>query len=294
VSRWLLFLSGLPWYARLPVKWLVFAVTVLLVCYPNPRLLRRHLEHWRDPDRLIEPDARELEPLWEELRPKVAPELAGPQALKVVEKYVYDRIPYAWDWDTWGAADYLPTLAEVIEKGREDCDGRAVVAASLLRRLGFQAQIVTDLGHVWVKTDQGETMGPGKVKVVVATAEGVRVQEGAWKQVARAVAYGIAPFPLVRELIVLGVLWWLLLRPGGGALCASAALVLLLNGLIILRLAGADYRNPNVAMQMAGLLNVLGALAVLLVWGPRRVRRAANAANGAACSPSSVGLPRPM
>ena len=55
-------------------------------------------------------------------------DISEPHALvRGVEKFVYGHVPYAWDWDTWGVADYLPSVAEVRRMGREDCDGRAVV-----------------------------------------------------------------------------------------------------------------------------------------------------------------------
>ena len=125
-------LNRLRWPLRIPVKWAIFAVVVLLVCFPYPHMLIRHVRHWRDPDALIAPDAQVLRPFVEELLPLLdnrSPE----EALEHVERYVYEKIPYEWDWNTWGVADYLPTVEEVMEKGVEDCDGRAVIAASLLR-----------------------------------------------------------------------------------------------------------------------------------------------------------------
>ena len=269
----LLPLNALRWYLRGPAKVAVLMLTVLAVCFPYPRLLARHIEHWRDPMKLIEPNSAQLTPLLAELEPKLTPDLSAQDTLRTVERFVYQKVPYAWDWDNWGTADYLPTLDEVFERGKEDCDGRAVVAASLLARLGYQAELVTDFGHVWVKTERGDTMGPGKHQALRVTKEGIELQEGALGQAVRNLAYGISVFPLRRELLVLLVLWWLLLRHGGGKLCSLVGLVLLLDGLLILRLAGADYRNPVLAMQMVGLVNLGAGLFTLLIWARRNARR---------------------
>ena len=280
----LFFLNKLRWYVRLPVKWLILGLTVLAVCFPHPDVLMRHLRHWRDPNALIERDAAALEPLVRELEPRMTADLSPGDALSTVERFVYERIPYDWDWNTWGTADYLPTVTEAIEKGREDCDGRAVVAASLLSRFGFKAQIVTDFAHVWVKTEHGELMGPGKRKAMIGEDGGLQVQVGAFSQLPRALAYGVAPFPLVRELIVVTMVWLLLLHEAGrpvdrlGAwgrwVRHLAALATLVAGLLLLRIGGRDYYHPTGWMQLAGVVAIVAGIAALLGWG-RAARRSA-------------------
>ena len=273
------FLNRLSWYTRIPVKWAIFGLAVLIVCFPNPRLLVSHVKHWRDPNALIEPNAEALQPLLEELRPSMHDDLAPADALKRVQSFVYEKIPYEWDWITWGAVDYLPTVTEAIEKGREDCDGRAVVAASLLRNFGFEAQIVTDFSHVWVKTDKGETMGPGKKKAIVATEEGLIVQSNALAEIPGAVAYGVAVFPPGRELILVGVFWLLLLRRGGGVLCGIVALVGLVGGLLLLRAGGATYLEPMVWVQVSGAVCLFGSGVLMVTWGSFHARRVCRAAS---------------
>ncbi len=267
-------LNNLRWYARLPIKWAIFALTVLAVCFPYPGLLSRHLRHCRDPNALIEPDAPAIQPFVEELRPKLTENLPPRMALKLVERFVYAKIPYEWDWNTWGTADYLPTVAEVIEMGKEDCDGRAVVAASLLRNFGFDAQLVTDFSHVWVKTDHGETIGPGKTKALIATDRGLRINPKALAELPKALAFGVAVFPLPRELIVVAVLSLLLLRRGGGVLCSLGGPALLLLGLMFLRAGGEDYHQPSLWMQWVGFASLLAGFATLLLWAGHKARNA--------------------
>jgi len=250
---------------RVPVKWAILALTVLGVCFPYPHVLVRHVQHWRDPQSLVEPDAQGIVEMVSELQPRLRPELSARETLKVVERFVYDKVPYAYDWETWGTADYIPTVSEVFEMGHEDCDGRAVVAASMLQRLGYKAELVTDFTHVWVKTDKGETMGPGKKKAIVATDEGLKIQRGALGELPKALGYGVAVFPLGRELIVLLVAWWLLLKPRGGKGVAAVAFMLLIGGLLFLRAAGKDHTNPAEKVQLIGLAGMAVGLLALLV-----------------------------
>lgn len=268
-------LNKLRWPWRIPLKWAVFGLTMLAVCFPYPHRLIGHVRHWRDPNALVEPDAPALQPLIEELRSRLSADLLPEETLKRVERFVYEKIEYEWDWNTWGTADYLPTVTEAVEQGREDCDGRAVVAASLLRHFGFQAELVTDFAHVWVKTEVGETMGPSGEKAVIATGEGLQIQRGALAQLPRAVAYGIAPFPLIRELIIVVVMWLLLLRPQGGVYCSSIALTLFVVGLMALRSAGHNYRHPVVWMQLVALAAILAGFFCLLIRAKHNSERAA-------------------
>jgi hypothetical protein len=237
-------------------------------------LLVRHLQHWRNPDVLVEPDATALQPLWEGLCSRLDDGLPPAMVLEQVEQFVIERIPYEWDWNTWGTADYLPTVTEVLEMGKEDCDGRAVVAASLLRRLGFEAQLVSDFAHVWVVTDHGATMGPGGRRAITATSDGPRLQLAAIVQVPRALAHGIAVFPWQRELILLFATWLLMLRAPGRTANNVAGLALLLAALMLVRWGGRDYRQPIVWLQWSGLVCAVGGFCTMLLPpGSRRLRR---------------------
>lgn len=271
---WIRFQNG-RWWWREPLKGALLGLTVFGVCFPYPWLFVRNVQRWRDLGALIEPQAEELVPLLDELRPKLDGIESGPDALKVVEKFVYEKIPYAWDWETWGVVDYIPRVEEVLAAGQEDCDGRAVVAASLLRNLGYQAELVTDITHVWVKTDRGETMSPGRMKKFIETSDGgLRINWRALTNIPSSMAYGVGVFPLGRELIVLAVLWLLYLCPGVPWPVLGVALLLMLDGLVILRSSGADPWHQNVVTQWFGFANlVLGV--VVLDAGNRRARRKA-------------------
>lgn len=272
-GRRVFFLDSYRFLARIPLKAAILAGTVLFVCFPFPRLAIRHVRHWTDPNALIEPDSAALRPWVEELRPMLATIVEPKAALKTVEKFVYQKVPYDWDWNTWGLSDYLPTVDEVIAKGREDCDGRAVVAASLLANFGFKARIVTDFAHVWVQTDKGETMSPGKRKAVTATDQGMKVDWKALGDLPNVLGYGVAVFPWPREAIILLVAWWLMLDRRATWRRAAAGAALLTVSLILIRWAGDDYWNPNRWVRTCGIVLLAVTTVGMVVVGWRSSRR---------------------
>ncbi len=258
--------NNMRWYARWLIKWVIFGLAYGVVCFPHPTLLVRHLQHWSNPEALIEPNAPQLEPFVKELRSQIGNGPPDRATLAAVEKFVYRKIPYAWDWNTWGMADYLPTVAEVIGKGREDCDGRAVLAGSLLTRLGVPARLVTDFTHVWIDTDLGATMGPRAHKAIEVTNHGMKLNAGGLAELPRAVAFGVSVFPLTREVILVVVLWLLLLDRRVGRLTALVSLTLLFAGLLAIRFGA---QNPNLATTWTTLLGtavMLGAIALPFVF----------------------------
>ncbi len=257
-------LNRLAWPMRLPIKWMIFGLATFVVCFPSPSTFYRHVQHWRNPNSLIEPDAPSLSPLITTLEQRLAGVTTDERKLQVVESLVLEKVPYDWDWNTWGTADFMPTVTEVMDMGREDCDGRAVVAASLLKHLGYDAQIVTDFAHVWVKTEAGELMGPGGKKAIEATDEGLKFNWSGLATLPAAAAYGVAVFPLIREIILLVVLWSLFRRRRQGFLYDLVAFGLLVGGLMSMRIGGEDYRSPILWLQWLGLIAIFIALSVMM------------------------------
>lgn len=268
-------LNERKWFVRLPTKALVLAATVFFVCFPYPALFWRNIARWRNPMALIEPHAPALQPWVDELQATLPPGAADRRIVKHVEAFVYDHVPYAWDWDNWGVSDYIPTVSEVVERGKEDCDGRAVVAASLMVRFGVSARLVSDFAHVWVTTAAGDAMGPGQPPAMVSTDRGLKIRWSAVPNLGRACAFGIAVFPWPREAIVLIVLWILMLRRGGGFATSVLPGVGLAMGLWALRAGGIDYWRPVSWLQPAGAMLMVGsaiALRVCTSWWIRRTR----------------------
>lgn len=268
LSAWRRFHTRTSPLIRWPVKLAVFGLVLAGVLWPYPALLPAWISRLRDMNSLLDPAHPGLAPLEAETRALLAPTFTAPEALEAAQYVVHTRLPYAWDWDTWGVFDYWPTVDEALRLGREDCDGRAVVAASLLRRMGYEAHLVSDLLHVWVETPQGATMNPTSTERTIVSDErggtSVTVTAGLLRNLARGMAYGVAAFPLAREVVVLLAIVLLTLHPRLSWVRLGLGCVLLVGALGLLRAAGM-----GAALQSGGrdvLLSGLGAAAAPLGW----------------------------
>ena len=146
---------------RAGLKLALFAFVVLFALYPNPVLLVRQISHLLDTESLIQPDLPAMPEINRAIDQMIATNTPPLAEFKAVERFVYRRIQYQYDWHGWWNLDYWPTAAEVWERQREDCDGRAVLAVSILRARGYpEARLVANLQHVWVAVGTNELMGP--------------------------------------------------------------------------------------------------------------------------------------
>lgn len=275
--------NSIPLLLRWPIKWLLLAIVVFLVCYPQPRIFLRQVQHLRQWDEL--PDERgpafdEAAEGFEQFMAKNGKQYQYPAGiLDAVQDYVYEEIPYSWDWEVWGVADYTPTVTEVIEQGREDCDGRAVLAAALLRSKDIDARLVAGNGHVWLETPLGPTMDPLGEASLRADEEGLDID---WKQFLqlRTFAYGVAVFPWVRELIIVLAVWILLLPGRIKWPYAALGLYLLVVGWWVIRLAGDDPLEVDAEVIYWGLGHLVFAGFILWIGGKfaKRTDRSVRAA----------------
>lgn len=146
---------------RAALKVAILAVVVLFALYPNPVLLVRQIGHLLDTESLIQPNLPAMPEINRDIDQMIATNTPALTEFKAVERFVYHRIVYQYDWHGWWNLDYWPTAAEVWERKREDCDGRAVLAVSILRARGYpEARLVANLQHVWVAVGTNELMGP--------------------------------------------------------------------------------------------------------------------------------------
>jgi hypothetical protein len=230
-------LNSRPAWQRWPVKSGILVVVVVLTLFPRLDRLPRTLARHRNPNVLIQPDSAALTPLITEFDQIDNPAWTDSQRLAEVERFVYRRIPYEWDWNLWGNADYFPTLEEAITAGREDCDGRAVIAASMLQHYGFEARLASDLKHVWVVTDRGATMSPGQTRGIDFSEDGPRVNWAILRELPDALAFGIAVFPVGREILLVVTVWLMLVVGGPGWLRGAPWGALMITGLFLTRQA---------------------------------------------------------
>ncbi len=292
VERWRAF-HRRPARVRVPVKLAVLLLVTAIVMYPKPWLLPAAVRRLWNLNAVIDPTEPGLQPLAERVREQLPPDPDIDAVRSAVEGVVYEAIPYSWDWDTWGVVEYVPTVAEALEAGREDCDGRAVVAASLLRRLGYEAWLVSDILHMWVRTPAGELMSPTSARV---TIEGPRPGETGptrWKinldvvlNLIRGTAYGISVFPLSRELVLLVTICLVSLHPAVSLRRRVAGCVMLAVALALLRATGERWAIQGDALATAGAS--LGAALVAAGWLVM-VLRAAGGRRG--CEPAPAGSP---
>lgn len=273
MSAWRRFHRWNPIF-RWPLKLVGFAALALLILFPRVWLVPTLLERVQDLDKLIEPDLPALAPLEADLRAKLEAEpnsLQPAEMLNQVEAIVYEHVPYSWDWITWGNMEYLPTTAEVLAQGREDCDGRAVVAAALLRRMGHDAWLETDLLHMWVGTPEGETMSPtsnaktlvgGKADETGARATNWEFTAESGPVLARGFAYGVVVFPLLREVMLLAALALVSMHPWANRWRILSGVLLLWIGLDLARGLPPSVARSMSGAQMAQLAAAIGVVFV--------------------------------
>jgi|GEM_PF-745976 len=220
--------------ARFVIKALLFILVLGFVLFPNPVLFLRHIGNFKNHDALITTNLPALVEINAEIN-KLLPTNATPkQELQAVERFVYKNIKYQYDWYNWLNADYWPTAADVWERKREDCDGRAVLAASILRSRGFtNAMLVANVNHVWVSVGEDELMGPHREKNLRREGNKVVVSLPGFSTWMDMVAQ-LSAFPALRSLIIIFVAAGLMFHPcrHKGAFCLVA--VLALTGYILL------------------------------------------------------------
>lgn len=280
-NRWQRWHRGKRRY-RWAAKALLFSALVVVVMYPKLWLLPRTIDRLGNLDALLDPTDPRLEPLAEAVRARVAADADAAATLKVVQQVVGEHIPYMWDWDNWGVMLYLPTVDEALTRGREDCDGRAVVAASLLRRMGHDAWLVTDVLHMWVSTPEGDTMSPtGGAKTLRSARPGeeepgtrMTLTPGVVMNVVRGLAYGIGAFPLIRELILVAGICLLTLHPRSSLLRRVIGCLLFVPALFVLRAVGIEaaigMTDGSIALALAAGALALGAWLTLAIKGRGR------------------------
>ncbi|MBI5866505.1 MAG: transglutaminase domain-containing protein [Planctomycetes bacterium] len=229
------------WFPRLAIKSAILIAVIVLTLYPRVDWIPRWVGRMRNLSSVLDAQHPGLAAFEADVRATAPADAPPEQLLDAVQQVVLKRIPYAWDWDTWGVVDYLPTVDEALRMGREDCDGRAVVAASLLRRMGQPAELVSDVLHVWVDTPAGPTMNPTSAeKTLTSTATGTKVNitPGLLRNLGRGMNYGVGAFPLAREIILLATIALLTMQPRSSFWRRVSGILLLWIALVTIRSVG--------------------------------------------------------
>ena len=273
------FKKGWDWLAgrsrgqRWLIKSCLLAVYTLVVFFPRPDQLLKQLPRWKNPDSLIETNVPFMAEINLKIDEQLKPDGTKNDEMKTVEKFVYREIKYGYDWDVWGNTDYWPTVAEIWANKREDCDGQAVLAASILKSRGFdEVRIVGNLSHVWVAAGTNEVMSPqadknfqrvdGKLKVRFPRVGTFLLT---WAHINR--------FPALRSLLLLAVVLLVALHPVGDMKRWWMAFGVGAAGLLLLYDWGGKYlKSSGTGASLdfwAGNLLVLLAIALALLVKPK-------------------------
>lgn len=223
--------------ARRSAKAAAFAAILFFALFPYPHQFVRQVGRWIAFDALIDPAFVGVDEANAAIDAMLGDDAPPMRELAVVQRYVYDRIAYDYDWDNWGAFDYWPTAQEAWDLGREDCDGQAIVAASILRSRGHaDATIVGNMQHMWVRLGQAELMGPQATKGLERRPDGtVRVALPDRQMAFAGLAFTLDEFPTARLLAPLVAFLLLAWHPRRSGWELFALLAVFAAGFILLR-----------------------------------------------------------
>ena len=130
----------------------------------NPLLWDEQFGRRRTPTQLIDPFSSPIQTINSEFEEEYGELLGGedsldldPHVCEISEMYIRSLIEYKGDITNYLCIDHLATTEEVIQRGKDDCDGQAVLIASLLIHRGYDARVVLGYAHVWVEVTIDDT-----------------------------------------------------------------------------------------------------------------------------------------
>lgn len=223
-------------------KTAIFVAILFFVLFPNLRLFVKQIHAYRSMDRLIQPTFNGIEQINQDIDRLLPAGATREHEYHIIQRYVYEHIPYAYDWDNWGNADYWPMAEEVWTRKREDCDGQAVLAVSILRSRGFDsAKLVGNIRHIWVSVGRHELMGPDKEQTLQREAAGrIRFTFPSADLLLGSMAIFFADFPAGRNLILFFTLMILCYHPCRNGTGFFALTTFGLIGFLLLKEWGRD------------------------------------------------------
>ena len=247
---------------RLLLKVSIFVCVFFFILNPNPKRFAQQIPRYFRTEELIQKNFPGVEDINRELDILLPPNATPEEEFSIVQDYVYQHIAYEYDWENWTNIDFWPTAEVVWARQREDCDGRAVLAASILRSRGFHsATLAGSFRHIWVQVDRQELMNPD-------TEQHVRLDEGklalslpSRKFILESTAFYVAEFPTIRNLILLFVTLLLSYHPNRNLTQFFGIMVLGLVGFILFKDWAQDLndgRIQDVNIHFFGGLLLLG------------------------------------
>jgi len=267
-------LAKLNFWQRLLVKSGMFSLVVLFVHFPDPSLLAKQIGHLLHPERLIQTDFAGIAEINREIDASLPPNPTRADELRATERFVDLNVTYDFDWNVWGNADYWPTAAEVWAKRKEDCDGQAVLAASILRSRGFgTATLAGNITHVWVVVDKDELMSPGTETNFSGSGGVISVALPSWRLMLDGTAFYLCQFPGGRLLIMLLCAIVLCHHPSRNLTSLLAVSALCLCGYALIVRWSSNAPESLNRLDFAGGILLLGSAPILAASVPALVRK---------------------
>ncbi|MBN1480718.1 hypothetical protein JXA70_10630 [candidate division KSB1 bacterium] len=226
-----------PVFFRLTFKVFFFGLVFLFVTFPNPVLSLKQLFAYRDIEALFVTDFPELPAINARIDSLLPPDYTFQQEYQAIVHFVYENIRYQYDWDNWLNSEYWPAADEVWRRGREDCDGRAILAVAIFRSRGYaETTVVGGLTHLWITVGGQELMGAQKEKTMVMQDGRKKMRVPPLASILEAAAAQLDGYPIFRMVVILLFLLLLAYHPAkniklllGLCLAAVIGFVLLLD-----------------------------------------------------------------
>ena len=252
---------------RLIVKLAIFFIFLLVILYPNPVLLVKQIHNYLDMESLIQPDFVGIETINRELNAIIPSEVSPQKKFLAIEQYVYQHIQYEYDWDNWGNIDFWPTAEQVWKRQREDCDGLAILAASILRSRGFKtATLVGNMRHIWVNVDQWELMGPDQEQNIRPEGGKTIVTLPSFNLMFGAMAIYVADFSTIRNLMLFFVMLVLCYHPRKNFTQFLSMTIVGLVGFILLKDWAQEMTNNHTVSVNINFISGWGLLCISILF----------------------------
>jgi hypothetical protein len=197
-------LSVRPFVCRLGLKILILFFVFLAMTFPNPFLTIKQIEAYRDIESLFVMDFPELAAINVSIDSLLPENYTFEDEYKTIIRFVYNHIRYQYDWDNWINSEYWPPADQVWRRGREDCDGRAILAVVIFRSRGYaDATVVGSMTHLWIKVGDQELMGAQPEKIMEMQDGQKRMRMPKLSYVLKAAAQQLDSYPIFRMIVIL-------------------------------------------------------------------------------------------
>ncbi len=207
-------LAGYTRAQRSIIKSVLYFFILLFVLFPNPALVIDQIGAYLNTEALFETGFPEMATINAQIDSLLPADFTFQEEYEAIVRFVYDNIHYEFDWDNWANSEYWPPASKVWRRGREDCDGRAILAVAIFRSRGYRdADIVGSMQHLWIQVNGKELMGPDKEKLVVVQDGKKQFRMPSWHYMLETLAVQLNYFPKFRIVILLLALLTLLYHP---------------------------------------------------------------------------------